>query len=368
MRALLLVLHKYIGLFLGLLLSITGISGSLIVFDRELDEMLAPHTAGFAPTATAASLDLALANATRAVNNGTRPTRIALAREDGVPHIVRFPTQPGTTGPIEVSIDPGTGNVAAVRTWGNYPVTWLYHLHLSFLGGAAGEYVVGILGICLLFFCISGVVIWWPRNGSWRQAFLIRRNSNAFRLNYDLHKTAGLYFLPVFIVLAFSGIEIVWHEPVEKMVAAVLPVEEYPVPSSTPASMPSAQPPIPVDQAADTARQHYPDSRIARVYLPQTDTAPYQITFTHPDETWNEYSVTSVYVDQYSGKLLAIHDGRLQPAGNRFLNWLFPLHNGDALGLAGRWLVFICGLLPALLFGTGVYMWWRKRVNTRQQV
>lgn len=366
MRALLVVLHKYIGLFLGLLLSITGISGSLIVFDRELDEMLAPQTANFVPAAEMASLDLALANAGRAVNNGTGPTRIALGREPGAPHIVRFPTQPGTSGPIEVSIDPGTGNVAAVRTWGDYPVTWIYHLHLAFFGGVIGEYLVGVLGICLLFFCISGIVIWWPRNGSWRSAFVIRRNSNAFRFNYDLHKTAGLYFMPVLIVLAFSGIEIVWHEPVEKIVATVLPVDEPMVPLSDTEEAGSRLP-IAVDRAADIARQRYPDSRIARVYLPQTENAVYEVTFTHPDETWNEYSVTSVFVDQYSGKLLAVHDGRVQPAGNRFLNWLFPLHNGDALGLAGRCLVFIAGLLPALFFGTGVYMWWRKRRMARQR-
>ena len=53
-------------------------------------------------------------------------------------------------------------------------------------------------------------------------------------------------------------------------------------------------------------------------------------------------------------------------AGSRFMGWQFPLHNGDALGLAGRWLVFLGGWLPALLFGTGLYLWWRKHQLRRR--
>lgn len=357
MRSLLTLLHKYIGLFLGLLLSITGISGSLVVFDRELDEMLAPETADFEPAASIASVQMALDNATAAVNNGTTPTRIMLGRDSAAPHIVRFPTPAGAPGPIEVSINPGTSEVTAVRTWGEYPVTWFYHLHLSFLGGAMGEILVGIMGICMLFFCVSGIIIWWPKKGRWRRAFTIKRDAGAFRFNLDLHKTVGIYFLPVFLMLALTGIEIVWHEPVEKLVALFLPVTEQ----SEPVAPSNSGTPISADVVAETAAAVFPGSSIARIYVPQNAQTPYEVTFRHPEEPWAEYAVSSVHIDQFSAEILSVWDGRNAPAGNKFLDWLFPLHNGDALGLIGRWLIFISGLLPALLFGTGVYMWWRKR-------
>lgn len=362
MRQGLLWLHKYTGLVLGLLLAITGLSGSLVVFDRELDEWLAPATVPIAPAATPASLDLALSNAVAAVGNGTAPTRIALGRHAGAPHIVRFPTVPGTTGPLEVSIDPGSAEVLAVRTWGQYPVTWIYHLHLSFLGGATGELVVGLLGFLLLFFSLSGLYLWWPKPGRWRQALTLRRGRGLFLLNYDLHKTAGIYFLPVYIVLAFSGINLVFHEPVERLVGALLPVQEPPAPLSGTAR----GQPLTVDAAAQIAREQFPGSRLNRVYLPASAEASYSITLIQPEEPWNEYGATVVWVDQYSGTVLATWDALNIPAGNTVLEWLFPLHNGDALGLPGRILVFIAGLLPALLFGTGVYMWWRKRRGRNQ--
>ncbi len=363
MRAIMILLHKYIGLFLGLLLSITGISGSLVVFDRELDEFLAPETANFARAESLASIELALDNAAAAVDNGSSPTRIMLGRDLAAPHIVRFPAPADSPGPIEVSIDPGTAQALAVRTWGEYPVTWFYHLHLSFFGGVVGEYLVGIMGFCMLFFSVSGIVIWWPKKGRWRRALTIKRNAGAFRFNFDLHKTVGVYFTPLFLMLALTGMEIVWHEPAEKLVSAFLPVTEI----AEPASLERNVPRVSADLVAASAQEIFPDSAIMRIYMPDTADATFSVTFKHPEEPWAEYARSSVTVDQYSGEVLSVWDGRKAPAGNVFLDWLFPLHNGDALGLIGRWLVFISGLLPALLFGTGLYMWWRKRKPEKQQ-
>lgn len=356
MRKLFIQLHKYTGLLLGVLLTITGLTGSLLVFDRELDEWLTPATVAFEPPADIASLDLALANATAAVNNGTQPTRIALGRNNATPHIIRFPPPPGAPGSIEVSISPADSSVLAIRGWGEYPVTWIYYLHMAFLGGTSGEIVVGVMGVTLLFLCISGVVIWWPRRGLWWRAFTINSRLGAFRLNYDLHKTTGIYFLPVLFVLAFSGTELIFHEPVEKLVNVFLPVIEPPAPLSA-----GQGEPVGADRAAAAAQIVFPDARLFRVYLPAGNTDPYRVTFVRPGDNWNEYAPSTVYLDQFSGKVLNVYDHREQPAGNIFLDWMFPLHNGDALGLFGRILVFIAGLLPAVLFGTGFYLWWVSR-------
>ena len=51
--------HKYAGLMLGLLLSLTGLSGSILVFDHALDELLTPELYGIGDPQTA-SLQKAL--------------------------------------------------------------------------------------------------------------------------------------------------------------------------------------------------------------------------------------------------------------------------------------------------------------------
>ena len=61
------------------------------------------------------------------------------------------------------------------------------------------------------------------------------------------------------------------------------------------------------------------------------------------------------------GSVVDRRDPLRGPAGDRLIAWLFPLHSGEALGLAGRiaWTVF--GVAPALLFVTGTWLWWKRR-------
>ncbi|MAY01407.1 MAG: hypothetical protein CMQ38_00340 [Gammaproteobacteria bacterium] len=363
MRQTLLLLHKYAGLVLGLVLSVIGISGSLIVFDRELDELIAPHTADFEPAASLASIDLALANATREVGNGSKATRIQLGRHAGAPHIARFPGPPDAPGSIEVTINPGNAEVTAVRTWGEYTVTWFYYLHYALLAGEAGHIFVGVMGIVMLFFCISGVVIWWPRLGGWRRAFTMKRGLGAFRLNLDLHKLIGIYSLLIFLLLSVTGIEIVFPQPVEATVDSLFAVEEFPNPE---VEVPAAASPLSVDAIMAVAQSALPESQMYRIYLPGADSVPYRLSFIHPEEIWTEYGASTVWVDQYNGEVITVWDSRSIPLGNKILSWFFPLHNGDALGIVGRWLIFISGFLPAILFGTGLYMWLHKRRITKR--
>lgn len=361
MRSFLIFTHKYVGLILGLALGITGLSGSIIVFDRELDEFLDPATADFSPGEAVGDLDLALINAAAAVNNGSAPTRIALGRDASAPHIIRFPTPEGASGPVEVAVNPNTSEVTAVRIWGEYPVTWIYRFHYSYLAGETGELVVGVLGLLLIFFCISGTVIWWPKFGfrSSRQikrAFSVRFKAGPLLLNYDLHRLFGILSVPVLLVVAFTGVELVWHEPVEKIVSSILTVEHEPEPVSI-----VADNRILVSGARKIALGIFSDSRVSRIYLPRTEDGAYEVTLIRQGDWWREYAATKVWIDQYSGEVRGYWDSKNLKSGNAFLQWMFPLHNGDGLGIVGRMLVFVSGLLPMFFFCSGFYIWCRKR-------
>ncbi|MCW8194649.1 PepSY domain-containing protein [Proteobacteria bacterium 005FR1] len=361
MRPILIALHKYAGLLAGLLLSLTGLTGSALVFDHALDELVAPETVAFAPNGEQASLQSVVDSARAALGGEADAERIYLPRKEGSAHVVRFPGPPGAPGPVEVSVAPTTAEVLAVRTWGDYPMSWLYRLHYTLLAGDTGKTIVGVFGLLLIFFCISGVVIWWPRSGPsragrWRRALTIKPNGGAFRFNYDLHKTAGIYFLPLLLAVSFSGVALVFHAPVEKMVSTVMPMDKRPGPKSVGQGQG-----ISIDRAVAIGQQVFPEASLKRVYMPRGEEGSYHLAFNQAGEAWSNHAATALWVDQYSGEVLDIWDATRLAAGSNFMQWQFPLHNGDALGIVGRWLVFVTGLLPALFFGTGLYMWLRKR-------
>lgn len=74
-----------------------------------------------------------------------------------------------------------------------------------------------------------------------------------------------------------------------------------------------------------------------------------------------------VWLDQYSGVLLKVRDWQAFTVGETFVAWLFPLHNGEAFGLIGRWIVFFAGLIPLVLYVTALRMWWIKRQAHQRQ-
>ena len=69
----------------------------------------------------------------------------------------------------------------------------------------------------------------------------------------------------------------------------------------------------------------------------------------------------SLWIDQYSGKILHMRENRTATAGDTFEQWLYPLHTGEAFCLTGQSIILITGLAPLLLYVTGVIRWLQKR-------
>ena len=67
-------------------------------------------------------------------------------------------------------------------------------------------------------------------------------------------------------------------------------------------------------------------------------------------------------IDQYSGEVLASQDPREFSAGEKFFEWQYPLHSGEAFGEAGRAFMLAFGLVPLGLYVTG-FVRWRHKVR-----
>ena len=77
------------------------------------------------------------------------------------------------------------GTREGVRT----PVSDLMHgLHGSFsLGGRTGRPIVGWMGVGMTFLGISGLILWWPRKGAWKNSIGVRKNARGSVWHRQLH-------------------------------------------------------------------------------------------------------------------------------------------------------------------------------------
>lgn len=85
-----------------------------------------------------------------------------------------------------------------------------------------------------------------------------------------------------------------------------------------------------------------------------------------PGDPHPRFPGSYVYIDQYSGKVLAIHDLRDGNTSVQTAKWIRSLHDGSIAGTFTRVLAIIAGLIPLALFVTGV-LHWRRRVARRTQ-
>lgn len=360
MRKTIFSLHQYLGLLLGALLAVTGLSGSLLVFDHALDEVLTPQLQTESKQHNT-HLQQVLDAAQAAMPAGSKANRIEIARKNGSPHIVRFTSPTPTQQRIDVSVDPNTAQVLAVRTWGFYPMSWVYRLHYTLLAGDTGKTIVGVVGFILLFFGVSGVYLWWPRKGRWRQALRITKHASSLRFYRDFHRVVGVISLPVLGLCAITGITMVFNNQASYLLANITELQPPPAYSVTASGQHQ-----PLDLLIKKAHVYWPDAEIKSVFLTKNATDSLRLAIRLPAEPWQNYAASSLWLNPYSGEVIGANNASQAPLGNAILSWVFPLHNADALGLVGRWLWITIGTIPSVLFVTGVYLWLYKKLRSRR--
>src|SRR5690606_40937334 len=72
-----------------------------------------------------------------------------------------------------------------------------------------------------------------------------------------------------------------------------------------------------------------------------------------------------LYFDGHSGELLGDFVPWQGTAADIFVQAQFPVHSGRILGLPGRILISIMGVVVAMLSITGIIIWRRDRKSTR---
>ena len=361
LRKLWLSFHRWLGLTVGLLFVLLGLTGSALVFDHAIDEWLNPELLLSQTSAPSRPLSELLA----AAEEATPEPVAAMSRPRVRDGVWTAWVQTGTEDDPEwtqVYVDPATATVTGTRVWGTDLMGTIYRLHYTLLGGDAGAVVVGLAGIVLIVSVISGLYLWWPllRNG-WRAAFVIRRDA---RFTYDLHKTVGVVSSLLLVVIAFTGVYMTFPEWIKPAVRVFS--EDTPPLGELKAHRATDGAPLLPEEALAIAQQRFPEATFDHFH-PAGNDGVYEMAFRQSGEIQRSYGRTQVFVDPQTGEIVAERDTHNATAADSFIAAQFPLHNGEAFGLVGRWIVFFSGLAPSVLYVTGCMLWWRRRSSRRRQ-
>ncbi|OHX38446.1 peptidase [Methylomonas sp. LWB] len=366
--------HLWLGLTLGLLLSIYGITGSFLVFYAEIDEWLhpdlltveRPEDGEYQPLANIFS-----AGKTVMPPNAKHVFSVYPRNENAAFKLrYQFPTSDSESERWIVGVNPYTaqvtGKMLLTRSGDWLPATFIdcvFELHYALLipSEDISTAIVGISAALLIISTLTGLIVWWPLTGHWRQALTFKPGAGRVRFNYDLHKTSGFYTLLVMVPVLFSGAYLVLPHNVVPVLELFSPVTyRYWFQSAAP--KPDA-PAIGMDEAVAIALKQYPTGRPHWIYGAPNPNQTYTVCQDGVDAPGSLLERRCTVIDRYSGKILDLDDPSLPTAtaGEIFTHWQWPLHSGQAFGMTGRILVFLTGLACPTLFVTGFIRWRQKR-------
>jgi uncharacterized iron-regulated membrane protein len=365
-RILLRRFHLWLGLALGGLFALLGLTGSTLVFYIEIDKALHPAIAeqvrAPAPGWASPVWDRALATGRARWHDPDGTWSLEATGEGGLIPARYYPSEShGHHAAREMIWFSGDGaRVLRAEPWGGYLMSWLYELHMHLLAGEIGSQIVGWSGFAMLVLLVSGIVTWWPR-GSWRKAFAFRRDAVALRRLRDLHKLSGVWSMALLFILVGTGALLALPAvKTQVLSAAITTPDKMPDPQSSAAN--GRQ--IPISQALAAAHRAAPDARLAFIDVPGVGSEAFRVRVQMPDDPHRRFPSSFVFVDQYSGAVLAVHDVRQGNAATTTAKWIRVLHDGSVAGLATRILAVLLGLVPLGLFVTGV-LHWRRRLAAR---
>lgn len=347
--------HIWLGLTLGLVWSLQGLTGAMLVFHRELDRL----TLATPRPAVPLPLDRLIA----ATQQQLPAQAEAIGVIDADPSILSVSYEDSAGGRRSLLIDSATGTVLRERNWrptsltgGNF-TRWIYNLHHQLLLGESGGFLLGASGLLLFLSAGWGLYLAWPRRDHWGRVFAFRNWRSRLQRLFGWHRATGLCATIALFLLALSGASMDFGKQLRTF-------GENHLGYKRPFTVKPAQPPehrIGADSALAIARARLPGAMFVALTLPSPKMPAYQVRFRQPGE-WRRWSgTTMVTIDPRQGDVLDIYDATKAPLANRLLESAFAVHSGEVAGFTGRAIVMLAGLSLPALYATGIWAWLRKR-------
>ncbi len=340
--------HLWLGLASGLILIIVATTGCIWAFEEEIRYATQRETLYVTPVPGAhrASVEAV----TSAVSKLEPEVKI---------NQIRFFGEPGkavnvyTKDKQLITLNPYTAAVISVKNTENDPMLILLSLHRTLLLGDIGKKIIYWNTWVFIVMLISGLILWVPRKmNQWRKYFTVRNCGNPKVYNYKLHSVGGMYFAPLLLLLAITGLSIATHSSSKDTAKSVV--------------RPVAHP----ERLADTALlsvwkgEAFESVRV----VPAKDSIDLlRVTIRYATDNFRKES--SFGFDQYSGELLVAKRHTDQSGWDKFWKSDFEIHTGRIWGLPGKILAFCTGLAALMLPITGFLLWfWKRRAPRKAAV
>lgn len=338
---LLALLHRWAGGIAGLLLAVIGLSGTVLVWEESwiglpgADDPLRadPRQIGQAVAAALAE-EPALSRITFADD------RIGLHQAIYADGGGAYLTQAGTVVDRWDSL------------WGR-PELWLFDLHHYLFLGESGKYLTGTLGLLLLAFSVTGLILWWRTRKTFKFRLWPARMTRSAIVRQ--HRDIGVVASPLLIIAALTGSFMIFPALSDALLAPwAKAADEAPAP---PAATGSVGPDTDWEAVMANAQAAFHEALPRRLALPKEPGAPLALRMKQASE-WTPNGRTYVYLDPVTAEVLAADDPARSDIASAIAEKYYPVHAGKVGGVLWQLMLTFSGLTLVLLGTLATWSFW----------
>ncbi|MGH6611091.1 MAG: PepSY-associated TM helix domain-containing protein [Burkholderiaceae bacterium] len=362
------VVHRWLGIGLGIWFALVGLSGAILVFEDPIDEWLNPQLLTTPKRGAHLSTQTIVERAESVYPLGL-VEKIRFPENDGGVYRLTLRVKPRRVGAerVEAMFDPVSGEYLGGRTLDTLSLDapdllrTMYEFHRNVLLGNAGSNIVGIAGILLLTSAISGFVLAAPRTrAALKRIVWINPRTSATRIAFDFHRSTGIVFAITLLLATVTGATLVYVNYVRDFVGVFSKVASFP----TVPWQPQQAAPLQLDRLVANVKERFPNHTLLEIHGSPRQMAGHLYYLKQAGDV-HRLGDTIAWINPGSGEIVIERSPRTRTAGEGFMHWLFPLHSGTAFGSIGQVAMAATGVVPMLLVGTGLWVWLRKRRGER---
>lgn len=357
--------HLYLGIFAGVVLSIVGLTGGILVFQEEIDRALNPQLF----TTLERQKKIPLEDIVSLVKSKypEKEFDYAMVTNEKDPcatyRFYKFKDQ------TEFFVDPYTVQITGKRIASSSFIRIVSDIHRTLLIPGIGSFIVGFAALSLIILTISGIRLWLPKKlKHLKKSLSVDFKAGFKKQNYDWHKVVGVFSAPVVLTLGLTGLIICFNTLFIALLFLLNGRSPQSVASifNTKSIVKESLQPLTPRQASEKVHALFPSIEIKGIAIPQKADGTYRFDAKIEGKSQTGKRLM-VIVDQYSGQILLNSEADFPDTGNSYLSWVTPLHFGTFGGWPTRILALLGSLMLPVMFASGFIIWWSRYRNRRNR-
>jgi sulfite reductase (NADPH) flavoprotein alpha-component len=362
--------HWFFGITAGLVLALMGMTGAISSFSDEILDAFNPQVVQVQPRASGILPPVELVPRLEA-NTGKKVAMLWANTQGDEAARVSFTPPPGERRGELRYFDPYTGQLQG-EVVGQDFFALVLQLHRYLVLGDFGKQITGACTLILIFFCLSGLYMRWPRQAlNWRIWLTLDWAKKGRAFKWDLHSIFGTWCLVFYLVSALTGLtwSYDWYSNGMTKLLGDAPSGELRKGARPGRGQPILEGSLPtVDYVAvwdSIQRVAGPDMVSWNLRLPPVAGQPATVFYLlrnadHPR------ALNQISLDPATGKVSAQSRYADKSLGARLLISNYGLHVGSYFGIVGRIVMTTAGLMMPLFFITGWLLYLDRRRKKRQ--